>query len=284
DRFFERFNHVVANTPTLNVSGFDEFPPPIEEDRVTLQVVMDECTSDRVLQTIFGGLCMCYGTRPNEVSFATHCRVCFGMQESLARVEDGGDAFVDSLVDVLRGGPVDIRTRCTIRECADIRERKVSRFVLSDGSEVAAATCIFTIHPMSILNVLPKEHLSKAFQSRVQDFEPSNSFFTVYGAMDRQGSAGAVTLASIIPDEDLNTMLTNHTPVNNEGAMMVLRSLEKGSDGPVNTVTALEVAYPETTQKWFDTKLKRRPPEYYEYKERQTESVVNRIRRYIPEC
>jgi phytoene dehydrogenase-like protein len=284
DRYFERFNVVVAGTPTLNVSGFDEFPPPLEEDRVTLQTVMDECTSDRVLQTILGGLCMCYGTKPDEVSFATHCRVCFGMQESLARVEDGGDAFVDSLVDVLRGGPVEIRTRCTIKECADIRERKVTRFVLSDGSEVAATNCIFTIHPMSILDILPKEHLSKAFQNRVQDFQPSNSFFTVYGALDHEGQHGAVTLSSIVPDEDLNTMLTNHVPPNGEGAMMVLRSVEKGSDGPVNTVTALEVAFPETTQPWFNTKLKRRPPEYYQYKDRQTESVVGRIRRYIPEC
>ena len=90
-------------------------------------------SQDRVLQTILGGLCMCYGTQPDEVSFSTHCRVSFGLQESLARVEDGGDAFVDALVDVLRTDNVDIRTRCTITQCMDIANRKVGRFVLSDG-------------------------------------------------------------------------------------------------------------------------------------------------------
>ncbi|HEY1921997.1 MAG TPA: FAD-dependent oxidoreductase, partial [Tepidisphaeraceae bacterium] len=184
DRYFQRFHSVIEATPTLNVSGFDAFPPPIEEDRITLQSVLDDCASDRVLQTVLGGLCMCYGTRPDEVSFSTHCRVSFGLHESLARVEDGGDAFVDALVDVLRSDNVDIRTRTTIQQCTDVRDKKVNRFVLNDGSEVSASSCIFTMHPNTILSVLPKENLSKAFQSRVGDFESSNSFFTVYGSLD----------------------------------------------------------------------------------------------------
>ena len=284
DRFFDRFRLVVEATPTLNVSGFDTFPPPIDEDHVTLQAVMDECTSDRMLQTILGGLCMCYGTRPNEVSFATHCRASFGMQESLARVEDGGDAFIDALVNVLRNDSVEIKTRCTIQQCTEINRARSRSFLLTDGSEVSATACIFTIHPASILAILPKEHLSKAFQERVQDFEPSNSFFTVYGSLDRLDDTGAITLASIIPDEDLNAMLTYRPGEDCDGPMMVLRSRERGADGTVNTVTALEVAFTQSTQQWFDTKLKRRPPEYYEYKNRRIESIVGRIHQHFPEC
>ena len=48
----------------------------------------------------------------------------YGLHESLARVEDGGDAFVDALVDVLRSDNVDIRTRCTVSQCADVAEQK----------------------------------------------------------------------------------------------------------------------------------------------------------------
>src|SRR5580692_2514609 len=36
DLYFRRFTTVIEATPTLNVSGFDTFPPPIEEDRITL--------------------------------------------------------------------------------------------------------------------------------------------------------------------------------------------------------------------------------------------------------
>ena len=90
DRYFKRFHAVIEATPTLNVSGFDTFPPPIEEDRITLQSVLDDCAKDRVLQTVLGGLCMCYGTKPDEVSFSTHCRVSFGLHESLGASKTAG--------------------------------------------------------------------------------------------------------------------------------------------------------------------------------------------------
>lgn len=284
DLYFQKFQHVIDATPALNVSGFDEFPPPLDADSIPLQTVLDECTSDQLLQTILGGLCMCYGTRPNEVSFSSHCRVCFGLQESLARVEDGGDAFVDALVDVLRRDNVEIRTRTTIQQCLNVEKRKVMRFSLTDGTEVSAAGCVFTIHPRSILSILPREHISKAFANRVNDFESTNGFFTLYGMIDTPIARDAITLSSIMPDTDLNKMLTCRSPEPVDGPMMVLRSCERGSSGPVHTVTALEVAFTETTDQWNATKLKRRPREYAEYKRLRTESVVGRMREHLPEC
>jgi all-trans-retinol 13,14-reductase len=49
-------------------------------------------------------------------------------------------------------------------------------------------------------------------------------------------------------------------------------------------VTALEVAFTETTQQWSGTKLKRRPAEYAEYKRLRTESVVGRMYQHLPAC
>jgi phytoene dehydrogenase-like protein len=227
---------------------------------------------------------MCYGTRPNEVSFATHCRVGFGLQESLARVEDGGDAFVEALVDALRHGPIDIRTGASIRACADVKDRKVLHFVLTDGTEIGAQGCIFTIHPRSILALLPQEHISKAFRNRVQDFEASNGFFTLYGELDQPAETGPAMITSIMPDVDLNKMLTPQVPEAEEGPMIVLRSRERGPSGPVDAVTALEVAFPEATERWAQSETKRRPPDYQAYKRRRTRSIEERMLRHVPEC
>lgn len=284
EKYYDRFHTVIRNTPTLSLSGFDEMPPSLTDDMVTLQAVMDECVSDPVLQTILGGLCMCYGTRPDEVSFANHCRVSFGLQESLARVEHGGDAFVDALVSVLQKANVEIRTRTTIAQCADIKDRKVGRFILSDGSEVTASQCIFTIHPHSILATLPRENLSKAFQSRVNDFQASDAFFTLYGTLDELPQQPVMTLVSILPGTDLNHMLTCHTPEPVDGPLMVLRCGEEAAGSPLQTVTALELAFVQTTQQWFNSKLKRRPAEYYAYKKSREESIVARMNRHIPDC
>jgi all-trans-retinol 13,14-reductase len=284
DRYFARFNKVVAATPTLTVAGLDANPEALDEDHIYLQTVLDDCFSEPVLKALLGAWCMCYGTCPDQVSFATHCRVSFALQESLARVEDGGDAFVAALVDALRGDRLDVRTRTTIRECADIVDRKVRRFVLTDGTEVSAQGCIFTIHPRHILALLPPKNISRAFRQRVEDFEPSNGFFTVYGSLDHPGDDDLAMFTSILPDPDLNRLLTSRTPEAEEGAMIVLRAHERGPVGPVDTVTALEVAFPETTARWADTQTRRRPPEYDAYKAERTRSLEARIRHYVPEC
>ena len=89
---------------------------------------------------------------------------------------------------------------------------------------------------------------------------------------------------SILPDPILNKLLTPRTPEAEEGAMIVLCAHERGAAGPVDTVTALEVAFPETTARWGDTQTRRRPPEYAAYKAQRTRSLEARIRRFVPEC
>ena len=284
ERYFARHRAVVAATPTLKVSGFSTNPGLIDDDHVTLQAVLDEYFSDPLLQTLLGCWCLCYGTPPKEVSFATHCRVSFALQESLARVEDGGDAFVAALVDALRGDRVEIRTGTTIRECADIVERKVRRFVLSDGTEVGVRGCILTIHPRNILELLPEAHVSKAFRHRIEDFAPSNGFFAVYGAVEEPVGAELSSLTAILPDPDLNKLLTPQTPEPEEGAMSVLRCRERGPAGLVDAVTVLEVAFPETTARWADSQLGRRPAAYEAYKAQRQQSIEARTTRHMPEC
>ena len=41
------------------------------------------------------------------------------------------------------------------------------------------------------MQVLPQEHLSKAFKDRVADFESTCGFFTLYGALDTPIEEGA---------------------------------------------------------------------------------------------
>ncbi len=284
DKYFDRLHVVIDGTPTLAMSGFDDFPPPLDEDHITLQTVMDDCVTDPLIQTIFGALCMCYGTRPNEVSFATHARVCYGLQESLARVEDGGQAFVDAFVHVLERDGVDIQTNITIAQCEDVVDRKVEKFILTDGTEVTAPSCIFAIDPRSILEILPKQHLSKAFQSRVTDFEPTMAFFTLFGTIDRPIESDVVTMTSVLPGMDLNHMLTPHSAEPVDGPLLVLRNLEHGRADALQTVTALEVAFPESTNQWNDTFLRRRPAEYYKYKDDRCRSIVNRMDQFMPQC
>jgi len=284
DRFFQRFLEVIARTPTLTVAGFDQAPEPLEEDGVSLQQVLDELVPDPLVQAIVGGFCMCYGTPPREVPFATHCRICFGLHESMARVENGGQAFVDALVDVLRKTSVDIRVGMTIQSCQDIVDHKAERFVLTDGSEVSAKACVFTIHPRNILELLPREHLSRAFRDRVLDFEPSVAFLAVFGLFEGDPAVEPQPILSIFPDLDINAMLTCRTPEPIPSPLAVMRCREEVSGRLVETFTALEVAFPQWTRRWAGSSVGERPREYYQYKLACTESILQRMETNLNDC
>jgi phytoene dehydrogenase-like protein len=284
DRFFERFLDVIARTPTLTVAGLDQSPERLEEDGVTLRQVLDELIPDPLVQAILGGFCMCYGTPPREVPFATHCRICFGLHETLAKVEGGGQAFVDALVEVLWQTPVEIRTGVTIQSCQDIVDRKAERFVLTDGSEVSAKACVFTIHPRNILELLPREHISRAFWNRVQDFEPSVAFFAVFGQLEGNPTAELQPIVSILPDLDIDAMMTCRTPEPIASPMAVFRSREEVDERQVETFTALEVTFPQWTQRWANSTIHKRPRDYYQYKQACTESILQRMEMNLNDC
>ena len=282
-RYFHRVREVIARTPALSVSGFAEVPLPLDEDSISLQAVMDECIPDRLLQAIVGGFCMCYGSRPDEVAFSTHSRISAALHESLAKVEDGGQAFVDALVAVIHEGRVEIRTGVTLETCGEIKNRKAGRFVLTDGSEVGAGGCIFTVHPRNILTMIPAEHLSKAFRSRVMDFEPSIGFFALFGTMDAQPGGGLPPITSVFPDLDLNAMLTCRTEQPVDGPIVVIRGTEQANGSAVETVTALEVTFPKWMKPWEQSCVGRRPEEYYRYKQARIQSIVGRMEQSLPE-
>lgn len=283
-RYFQHFDDVVAGTPTLSVSGFDESPPPIPEDSITLQSVLDDCIADPMVQLILSSLGLCYGARPDEVSFATHARVCFGLNQSLARVRNGGQAFVDALEAALRAGGVEIRTNVALERCEESADRQDRHFVLSDGSRVDAAVCIFTIHPDLIVRALPQARMTKAFRQRVADYEPSIGFFALFGKIDEAPPDNEAFLTTTYPQFDLNQMMTYRGEEPVDGPMVVLRSTESVGAKTVEAVSALEVAFPQWTGRWDGSTFGRRPDEYYRYKQQRVERMVARLGPCLPGC
>jgi phytoene dehydrogenase-like protein len=75
DLYFEKVQSVCRRTPSLNLRENVIAPPNLEEDYVSLDSVLKGLTSNKLLRGLFSGYAMCYGVRPDEVSFANHSRM-----------------------------------------------------------------------------------------------------------------------------------------------------------------------------------------------------------------
>jgi phytoene dehydrogenase-like protein len=284
EKYFEMVSDVSKKTVAFDLRNISLTQDWIDEDFISLNEVLDKLTDNRKLKGLLSKYSMCHGTNPSEISFANHSRVSCGLYESVARVKEGGDAFVKAFKKRFSEIDIDIRTGISIAECADVEKKMVGRFVLDSGEEVSAERCIFTIHPKAILDILPKKHLSKAFIDRVSAFEPTAGFFSLFGVVEdkaRPETDSGPTILSLFPTPDVNRMM--NPAFSGNQALVVLKNLETLNGKTHKVITALELSYPEHVRTWKDLKKGDRSEGYNNYKNARIESISKRIIDAYPE-
>ncbi|MBF0384393.1 MAG: NAD(P)/FAD-dependent oxidoreductase [Candidatus Omnitrophica bacterium] len=281
--YFEMVERVIQSTPSFDLRKISFSPEPIEEDYISLQKVLDSLTQNQTLKAALSVYCMCYGTKPSEISFANHARVSIGFYDCLTRIKDGGEAFIRAFSQAFKNYPIMIRCNTTIQECLDIHDGIVGRVLLSDGEEVAFDECIFTIHPFEVLKIIPKQHFSKAFWERVESFEPSNGFFSVFGAIEGEKVADNFepSIVSLLPHSDINILLD--PKYIGPQALAIFQSLECAKDKTFHVLNAFEPSFFEQVAPWSNSKVGHRPQGYTDYKKQRVQSICNRIQGFFPE-
>lgn len=279
ETYFAKVDRVRKKTSTMDIRHIHSAPEPIDEDFITLQAALDEMTDNAELKAVLSGFAMCYGTPPDEISFAAHCRMCHGLYESVARVEQGGEAFINAFKKAFEPLDIDVACRTEITECLDLHERTVGKVRLSNGQDVSFGSCLFTINPHDILKTLPDERLSRGFVHRVDAFEASAGFFTLFAVVREDDPDGQIV--SLFPTADVNTMLNAESA--EESAIVIMRSRETVDGKPCSTLTAFEPCFEKKTASWTDSELRRRPAEYYDWKKKKTARMCERIFNAFPE-
>ena len=279
ETFFRRMRKVCEGTVATDLWKTTLPQGRVDEDFVSLEAVLSELTDNAWLKGVLSAFCMCYGVRPCDISFANHCRVTYGLHESVARVKGGGDAFVRAFKEALSKINVEIRRNTHIVECHGVKDKKIESFILNTGEEIQTDFCIFTIHPQEILKLLPKQNLSKGFQDRVNEFESSSGFFTLFGLLkpDLPDDKTNETIVSTYPTTDLNQLLD--PGYNGDQALVVLKCRETIKGEECGVVSAFEPSFFEQVSKWKDSSVGDRGVEYQEYKTSHAEEILKKVAR-----
>jgi phytoene dehydrogenase-like protein len=281
DAYFAAVQSVCQRTPSLNIRDNLIAPPNLEEDYVSLDEVLKRMTGDPLLRGLLSGYAMCYGVRPDEVSFANHCRMVQNFYESIAFVRDGGDAFIRAFKKKFKEYDVEVRCSTTIAELTEVRDSRVNRFILTSGEEVGAYSCVFTIHPRDVLELLPQKSYSRAFASRVGGFDSSAGFFSVFarlkpGVTDR--SSGSIV--SLFPDADVNNLLDpawQGTP-----ALVIINSADAPDAEGRKGICILEPSFAGQVEPWRESRLGGRPEGYVAYKQQRVEAIREHLFSVLP--
>ena len=284
DAYILKVKKVFASTLSLDLRKIGLSSETVQEDYLSLQEVLDSLTTNSHLKALLSAFCVCYGAAPKETSFANHARVAGGLYESVARIENGGEAFIRAFKACFnRLKTIDILCNTTISECAKIKDDIVGEFILSNGDIVKSDNCTFTIHPHEILKILPRQHFRKAFLERVAAFETSYGFFCVSGVVENVDPLNfGPSIASLLPSTDLNNLLD--PAQKKETALAIVRCVETGKDGKKYcVVSAFGPEFYINLKQWANSSIGKRPADYYEYKAQRTKRVIQRFYALYPQ-
>jgi len=278
DAYFKKVQGICEHTPTLHIQTLDQIPAPVQEDYVTLQDYLHGITDNKLLKEVLSTLIMCHGSAPTEISMANHARLCQGFYENICQISGGGTSLVNAFMQQLKNYDVEIITSDEITSITDIKNKKAGRFILSSGTEIKSDMCVFTISPASILDILPKEHFPPAFSHRVQSFEYSPGFFTVFASLDSETTLkNPKSITSLYPVNDINAL--SLPGWKGPGALAMMHS----KSGKSNILTSFEPIYWSQVQQWENSITGSRPKDYLRWKEEKTNEILNRITDHFTE-
>ena len=92
--YYRDMKSIRKNTKAMNIHAEFEMQQPLDDDFISLKDKLDSLSENQALKTILSAYSMCHGTNPSKISFADHARVTYTISESIARIENGGDAFI----------------------------------------------------------------------------------------------------------------------------------------------------------------------------------------------
>ena len=277
ERYFDDIDSVCANTPALDLQSVFSQTPTLQEDSITLADYLEKLTSNRLLRETLSALIMCHGSAPSEISMADNSRLCAGFYESVATLEGGGASLVNALLKQLRKFDVEIRCGVEIMKLAGIARKKVGKFVLNTGETLSADACVFTINPKSIVDLLPRDAFPPAFFKRIESFESTPGFFTLFAKLD--GNVEPVNSRSITseyPVDDINALALPGWK--GPGALALMHSKSNGA----TILTAFEPIYWNRVASWAASNRESRPEAYLKWKRNKEREVLQRIFRIFP--
>lgn len=275
--FFDLERKIYNNTPlfTLDKTAVSpllgmNFAP---EDAIVVTDYLKALELPPELELLlFSFAVCCCGTPAEEISLSSLCRISYGLHDRLVRFDGGGESVVNLFLQKARQYGIEIVTNTHITQChmAQTGRSECHRVSLSNGSEISFGECIFTTHPQDILNTVQAVLKNADFKERVDEFEESCGFFTLWAkiAPDAQGGFSGdpdASLISFLRKTKLPTLMSPREPDNTAtGIMTVKEHTVNGEE--CETLTVFENVFPDEVRRWQAGGAGKRGEGYSEYK------------------
>lgn len=265
------YNTELPLTPFLR--GYKDRPSSLAE-------FLDEITSNSYLKAVLTAPGFLYGVPASQASLEIHSLVAHGYYSGAYTVVGGGQAIVDTFLDRLAGYGAELLADNQV-ESVLVADGKVAGVKIEGGEEIACEQIIYTGHPATVIDRVPKGVFRPAYRHRLQELQSSLSMFGVFGKSERALNTleGALNYY-VLPGKTDVLPVSATTPHGLRPMMMTSTRTSTGKrsktctgSGPEqllqqdqNGIILLRLGYWQDVQGFADSSPGNRPENYQEYK------------------
>jgi all-trans-retinol 13,14-reductase len=244
----------------------------------SLRSKLDSFTDKEIVKCILSMHCLLHGVSPKEVSFAAHARIVASYYKSVHRIKGGGRSLADALDARCEAWGVNVLTGRAVKEIVVSPAGEIDGVRLEDGEEIRATCCISTVHPRSLLDMVPDRFFRPIYRKRLASFRETPSAYMLFGRTD-------VVVEDILhgnqylfaretfPDLDETVSLR-------ERPLYLTAAGEDGERG--KAFTALCPASLSEVGDWSRSTTGRRGKTYIAHKQKIAEQILGRIEDFRP--
>lgn len=287
-QFFRDEEYVFKNTPTMDLTKLETLLDEsavmnlgfIDEDFISLDDYFNKLNMADEVRTILSMFAMCHGTPPNEISFANHCRVSYGLHNGIALVKNGGDAFIQVFKTKATELRISIRCNCTISECSAVENRNSKILKLSDNTTVSCDRTVLAIHPREIIKLLPNKVVNNVFRERVNELEDTFGFFSLHAVLTEPVDDFPIALTSFFSSTNINRIMADEF---NDSGMAIMTLEEETANSRVQVITAFDAMRMHECEQWQAVKHRHNHVAYQIYKKQYADKIVKSIETVYPQ-
>jgi len=247
----------------------------------SLQETLDALTDNRFLKYILTLHCFLHGVSPEEVSFTQHACIVGPYYLSAYGLEGGGRSLskaFDSQIEQL-----DVRVYCgqEVSEILLSPQRAVRGVRLANEEVLECTGCVSTLHPHSLLALVPASLFRRSFVSRLKTLEETTSAYIVYG--DWQSPRKYLERSNLILSPGPGYPLIRENGPVEERIFFISFPQKEGRNASDHGAMVLCQAHPKETEHWNGSRPGKRPADYLRFKEQITARIEQHVELTCPE-
>jgi all-trans-retinol 13,14-reductase len=189
---------------------------------------------------------------------------------------DGGHSITRAFEQQLEKYDISVFTNFAVNEIHIDASKSVKSVSLKGGGVIDCDNCVFTAHPRMLLSMLPVGTLRPVYQGRLKSLQDTFSAVTLYCESEKAEAdfQNIILLHRSFPDMFPEVDSPTDRP------MFISRSLSDEYVGGVSIICPWRY---EDVEQWGKSMAGRREKDYYAWKDRVAEAIINVVQKYCGE-